>query len=106
MSIVAEIVSHIRPYTGQIAFALVVTTLILFSGAINTFVRNLVKSWNVVFRVLVFILLCAVGYGFLAAWLTGFLHGQLRDLSSLIYLLVVSGAFIVLGVLAERNRWR
>lgn len=106
MSVVAEIASHIRPYTGQIAFALVVTTLIIFSGAINTFVRNLVKSWNVVFRVLVFVLLCAVGYGVLASWLASFLDDQLRHLTHLVFLLVVSGAFIILGVLAERSRWR
>src|SRR5690554_5295576 len=106
MSIVAEIVSHMRPYTSQIAFALVATTLIIFGGAINAFVRNLVKSWNVVFRVLVFILLCAVGYGILASWLTGLLQGQLRGLPSLTYLVVVSGAFIMLGIVAVHSRWR
>lgn len=106
MSIAAEIASHIRPYTSGISFALVATTLIIFGGAINNFVRNLVKRWNVVLRVMVFILLCAIGYGVLAAWLTGVVQGQLRQLPSLTYLLVVGGAFIALGVVAERSRWR
>lgn len=106
MSIIASIASEMRAYNSEIAFALVATTLIIFGGVINAFVRNLVKSWNVVLRVAVFVLLCAVGYGVLAAWLTGFLQGQLRGLTSLMYVLVVVGSFVVLGLLAERARWR
>ena len=106
MSIIASVASEMRGYNSEIAFALVATTLIIFGGAINAFVRNLVKSWNMVLRVAVFVLLCAVGYGLLAAWLTGFLAVQLKGLSSPMYLLAVSAGFIVLGILAERARWR
>ncbi|MEN9464063.1 MAG: hypothetical protein RL217_244 [Pseudomonadota bacterium] len=106
MDIVFEIANYVRPYSLQIAFALVATTLILSAGAINGAVRNLMKSWNVVLRVLVFILLCAVGYGVLASWLTHFLQGYLRGLAGDMFVLQVSLAFIVLGIVAERKQWK
>lgn len=106
MSLIANLAGHIRPHTAEIAFAIIATTLIIFGGAINGAVRNAVKSWNVALRVLVFILLCALGYGLLSAWLTGLLQGYLRGLNSEMLVLQVSLAFIVLGVLAERSRWK
>ena len=106
MSLIANLASHVRPYTAELAFALVATTLIIAAAPINGAVRSLVKSWHVVLRVIVFILLCAVGYGFLAAWLTGLLHGYMRGLSSDMFLLQVGVAFIVLGIVAERSRWK
>ena len=106
MDIVSEIARHIRHYNGQIAFALVVTLLVIFGGEINRTIRKLVAGWNVMLRVLVFVIFCALGYGLLASWLTGFLQGQLRGLSNTVYLVVVIGSFVVLGWLAERGRWR
>ena len=106
MEIVFEIASYVRPYSAQIAFALVATTLILSAGSLNGAVRNMMKSWNVVLRVLVFILLCAVGYGVLASWLTQLLQGYLRGLAGDMFVLQVSLAFIVLGIVAERKQWK
>lgn len=106
MSLIANLAGHIRPYSAEIAFAIVATTLIVFGGVINSQVRNLVKGWNVVLRVVTFILLCALGYGLLSAWMTGWLHSYLRGLSSDMLVLQVSLAFIVLGVVAERSRWK
>lgn len=106
MSLIANLAGHIRPYNAEIAFAIVATALIIFGGAINGAVRNLVKSWNVVLRVVAFILLCALGYGLLSAWLTGLLLGYLRGLNSEMLVLQVSLAFVVLGIMAERSRWK
>lgn len=106
MSLINEIVSYVRPYSMQIAFALVATTLIIAAGSINGAVRNLVKSWNVVLRVFMFILLCAIGYGLLAAWLTQLLQGYLRGLAGDMFLLQVGLAFVVLGIVAERKQWK
>lgn len=106
MNLVLEVASYIRPYNAQLAFAFVASLLILFAGNLNGALRTLVKSWSVILRVLVFILLCAVGYGFLAAWLTELLTGYLRGLSGELLVLHVSIAFIVLGVLVERKNWK
>ena len=106
MSLIADIASHVRPYNTEIAVALIATALVIFGGAINEMVRSLIRTQPIWLRVIVFILLCAVGYGLLAVWLTGLVKGYLAGLSSGWYLLVVSTAFIVVGILAERSRWR
>lgn len=106
MSLIADIASYVRPYNSEIAVALVATALVIFGGAINEMVRSLVRTQPIWLRVIVFILLCAIGYGLLAAWLTAELRSFLAGLSSGIYLLAVSGAFITVGILAERSRWR
>ena len=106
MSLIYNLASHIRPYTAEIAVALVATSLIIFGGAINSGVRTMVKTWNVVMRVVVFILLCAVGYGLLTTWLNGLLLGYLRGLSNEMFLLQVAVAFIAVGVMAERSHWK
>ena len=106
MSLIANLAGHIRPYSAEIAFAIVATTLIIFAAPLNGAVRNLVKSWNVVLRVIAFILLCALGYGVLSAWLTGVLHSYLRGLSSEMLVLQVTVVFVVLGIIAERSKWK
>lgn len=106
MSLIINLAGHIRPFTNEIALALVATSLIIFGAAINTSVRNAVKSWNIVVRVIIFILLCSIGYGLLTNFLTDFLRSYLRGLSAEMFLLQVSLAFILVGVLAERGRWK
>lgn len=106
MNLIVEVAGYVRPHTGGIAIALVATLLVIFGGAINEMVRALVKTQPMWFRVLVFVLLCAFGYGILSVWLTGLLQGYLRGLSAGMFLLQVSLAFVVIGILAERSRWR
>ncbi len=106
MSLIVDIASVVRPYTSSIAIALIATLLVIFGGAINEMVRTLIKTQPMWLRVLVFILLCTFGYGILSVWLTGLLQEYLRGLSAGMFLLQVSLAFVVIGVLAERSRWR
>lgn len=106
MSLIINLAGHIRPYTDEISLALVATSLIIFGAAINTSVRNVVKGWNVIARVIIFILLCSIGYGLLTNVLSDLLRSYLRGLSAEMFLLQVSVAFILVGVLAERGRWK
>lgn len=106
MNLITELAQYVRPNTGEIAVALIATFLVISGGAINAMVRTLVQHQPVWLRVAVFILLCAVGYGLLSAWLTGLIYGYLRGLSNGMFLLQVSAAFIIIGVLAERSRWK
>lgn len=106
MDIVSTIAGYIRPYNTEIAVALVATFLVIFGGKINEMVRTLVKEQLWAVRVLVFILLCAFGYGMLTVWLTPILAGYLRGLSHGMYILQVGLAFLIIGVVAERGRWK
>ena len=102
MEIVHWLAEQLRPYSGQIALALVATSLVLYGDAINRWVRKLVRRQMVLVRVTVFIALCTFGYGALTIWLTPWLSSWLVGLSALHFVLAVTGGFILIGILAER----
>ncbi len=106
MSLITTIAGYVRPHTDDIALALVATLLVIFGDTINDLVRNMVRKRPVWLRVGIFIALCTFGYGALSVWLTPLLESYLRSLSSGVFLGLVGGAFILVGVLAERYHRR
>ncbi|MCA6062107.1 DUF3392 domain-containing protein [Thalassolituus marinus] len=106
MNIFNEIAAYVRPHTDDIALALVATLLVIFGDTINDLARHVVRKQPVWARVLVFIALCTFGYGALSVWLTPVLEQYLRTLSAGAFLATVAGAFVLVGVLAERYHSR
>ncbi len=106
MTLIQTLASHIRPHTDDIALALVATLLVIFGDTINDLVRRVVRPHPIWVRVGVFIALCTFGYGALSVWLTPVLDSYLRTLSSGMFLSVVVGAFVGVGLLAERYHSR
>lgn len=93
-----------RPYVRDIALAMVATCLVVFGDDLNRLVRRQIAGMHFVWRTLIFILLCAFGYGALTLLLTPVVAGQLAKLSNLWLPWICLGAFIVLGMLAQRKR--
>ena len=106
MTLINQVAGWLRPHTDDIALALVATLLVIFGDTINDMVRKLVRPQPVWVRVGVFIALCTFGYGMLSVWLTPLLEGYLRTLSATVFLSVVVGAFVLVGILAERYNSR
>lgn len=106
MTLIQSLASYVRPHTDDIALALVATLLVIFGDTINDLVRKIVRQQPMWIRVGVFIALCTFGYGALSVWLTPLLDSYLRTLSSGIFLGVVAGSFVAVGVLAERYHSR
>lgn len=92
-----------RRHLGEISLALMATLLVLCGPAINSWVRRHIASFNFLLRTLIFVLVCALGYGlaiiFLTPWLTKAL-AQLNNLSLAPVLLLI---FILVGVFADRS---
>tara|TARA_X000001036_G_C20337134_1_gene666958 strand:+ start:291 stop:683 length:393 start_codon:yes stop_codon:yes gene_type:complete len=91
-------------YSSEISLAFVATCLVLFGDNINTFVRRSVKNYFFVFRILIFIFLCVVGYGLMTVAIHPLIHNLFLKIPrdySFIFLMV---CFICLGVMAERKR--
>lgn len=93
-----------RPYVRDIALAMVATCLVVFGDDLNRLVRRQIAAMHFVWRTLIFILLCAFGYGALTLFLTPVVAGQLAKLSNLWLPWICLGTFIVLGMLAQRKR--
>lgn len=94
----------LRPHITTIAFMVVATLLVLYGNNINALVKRNILHFHVVVRVIIFILLCAFGYGLLTTWLTPFVASQLASLPNHYLSPIVAIITIALGVLAERKR--
>jgi len=106
MNLLITVAGYLRPHTDDIALALVATLLVIFGDTINDLLRKMVRGQPAWLRVGAFIALCTFGYGALSVWLTPLLESYLRTLSAAMYLLLVFGSFILVGVLAERYHSR
>jgi len=93
-----------RPYQYQAALAIIATVLVIFGNDINGAVKKLVVKQHFIIRTLVFVLVCAFGYGLLTVWLTGLLAAQLAKISTLYLLPTVFGVFFALGMYAQKQR--
>ncbi|MCY0965719.1 DUF3392 family protein [Parathalassolituus penaei] len=92
----------LRPFNSDIALAWVATLLVIYGDSINGFVRNLVRRQMVVVRILVFIALCTFGYGALTVWVVPFVARFLSHQPANLYVILVVGGFVLLGIMAER----
>ncbi|EKE86876.1 DUF3392 domain-containing protein [Idiomarina xiamenensis] len=99
-----ELGMMIRPHLYEFALIIMATLLVIYGNEINQVVRRQVSHWHFIFRTLVFVLVCAFGYGLLLIWLTPWLSSWLHSIP-LRYLAVSCIAILLLlGVIAERKR--
>lgn len=94
----------LRPHLMTIALMVVATLLVLYGNNINAVVKRNINHYPFIVRIMIFILLCAFGYGLLTNILTPFIASQLAQLSNLYLGPIVVIGTIALGVLAERKR--
>ena len=101
-SLLIEATVHLKPYSAQIAVALVATLLVIYGHTINRTLRALVKPYHFVIRVMAFVLLCTLGYGLITVWGVHQVKVLIAALPSVYFTPVIVLVFIVLGILAER----
>lgn len=93
-----------RPYVRDIALAMVATCLVVFGDDINRLIRRQIAHWHFVWRTLIFILVCAFGYGALTLFLTPLVATQLAGFNNLWLPWFCLAIFTGLGILAQRKR--
>ncbi|MCO3053941.1 DUF3392 domain-containing protein [Pseudomonas aeruginosa] len=103
LDLIATLSRWSRSHLSDISLAIMATLLVLFGPAINAWVQQRIGSLNFVFRTLLFVLICAVGYGlamvFVTPWLTKGL-GYFNNYTLAPVLLLV---FFVIGMIADRS---
>lgn len=92
-----------RQHLGNISLALMATILVLLGPALNRWIKRHIASFNFVFRTLVFILVCALGYGLAIIFLTPWLAKALAQFNNYTLAPVLLLIFILVGVFADRN---
>ena len=91
-------------YSDEISLAFVATLLVLFGDKINSFVRRRVIKWFFIIRILIFVLLCAVGYGVITVTIQPLVHDVILRIPRDYSFMFVVISFTILGMLAERKR--
>lgn len=93
-----------RPYQYQAALAIIATVLVIFGNDINGAIKKLIAKQHFIIRTLIFVLVCAFGYGLLTVWLTSLLATQLANIPTPYLLPCVFCAFCFLGMYAQKQR--
>ncbi|MEX0622814.1 DUF3392 family protein [Saccharospirillum sp.] len=96
----------IRPHLTFISSALVATLLVIYGNDVNRAVWTLIRRAHFIVRTLVFILLCAIGYGLIAVYLVPVISNLLLMAGSVWLGIVVVVVFVLVGWLAERHSRR
>ena len=91
-------------HLGKIGFAFFATLLAIYGQDINRAVRRRTRDYHFLLRTLIFVFLCAFGYGWLILTLAPEVAGLLRYVPARLLPLIVISLFVLLGVLAERKR--
>jgi cation transport ATPase len=90
------------PHLSFIASSLIATILVIYGARINRAIWALIHGAHFLVRTLVFIALCAFGYGAIAVYLLPVVKKLLLLFGSLWLGPVVILCFVAVGLLAER----
>ena len=108
MSIIIDLLNEsghwFRQYQYQAALAIIATVLVLFGHEINSAIKSLIKNQHFIIRSIIFVLVCAFGYGLATVWLTSLLSAQLAKIPNLYILPTVIGVFTALGIYAQKQK--
>lgn len=102
--ILIELGQWFRPYQFQTAMAIIATVLVIFGNDINSALKKLIAKQHVIIRTLIFVVICAFGYGLLTIWLTGVLAAQFAKIPDLYITPTILLLFLLLGAYAQKQR--
>ncbi|HLA32220.1 MAG TPA: DUF3392 domain-containing protein [Pseudomonas sp.] len=92
-----------RSHLHDIALAIMATLLVLFGPSLNAWVQRSTASMNFLLRTLIFVLLCAIGYGLLLVFATPYMAKGLGYFNNFTLAPMLLLVFFIIGILADRN---
>ncbi|EPY8516715.1 TPA: DUF3392 domain-containing protein [Pseudomonas aeruginosa] len=103
LDLIATLSRWSRSHLSDISLAIMATLLVLFGPAINAWVQQRIGSLNFVFRTLLFVLICAVGYGLAMVFVTPWLAKGLGYFNNYTLAPVLLLVLFVIGMIADRS---
>ncbi|RUO38509.1 DUF3392 domain-containing protein [Aliidiomarina shirensis] len=101
--ILLELGAWMRGHLTYISVMIAATLLVIFGNDVNRAVKRQIRHYHFFFRTIVFVLLCAFGYGILMNWMSPFIQFQLGLVSTRFLGPLVIGIMLALGIIAERK---
>lgn len=103
LDLIVSLSGWCRSHLSDIALAIVACLLVLFGPGINNWIRYSTASMNFVLRTLIFVLVCAVGYGLVIVYASPWLAKALGQLNNYTLSPILILVFCVIGVIADRR---
>ena len=94
-----------QPYYSEIALTLVATLLVIYGDVLNKRLKHLLSPHHFIIRTVVFVLVCAFGYGLLIVYAAPYIRQLILMLPSTYQGLSIVAVFLLLGYLAEHKRY-
>ena len=79
LDLIATLSRWSRSHLYDISLAIMATLFVLFGPGINAWVQRSISGLNFFFRTLIFVLVCAVGYGLAMVFLTPTIGTDLKS---------------------------
>lgn len=103
VAIIAQLGNMLRPWAFDIATAMVVCLILVFSADVNRILRRHLLGYSFVLRTFVFIILNAFGYGILIIKTTPWVARHIAAMPPHWMFLLIVSMFIFIGYWAQRN---
>lgn len=94
-----------QPYYSEIALTVVATLLVIYGDVLNKQLKRLLIPHHFIIRTVMFVLVCAFGYGLLIVFAAPFIKQIILMLPSTYQGLSIVAVFLLLGYLAEHKRY-
>ncbi|MES2818867.1 MAG: DUF3392 domain-containing protein [Pseudomonadota bacterium] len=103
LDLIATLSRWSRSHLYDISLAIMATLFVLFGPGLNAWVQRSISGLNFLLRTLIFVLVCAVGYGLAIVFLTPLLSQGLGQFNNYTLGPVLLLVFFLIGVLADRS---
>jgi hypothetical protein len=104
-SLLSQLSGFMQPYHSAISLSLVATLLVIYGDVLNKRLKHLVSPYHFILRTLVFVVVCAFGYGLITVFAAPFVKQLLIMIPYLYRGLSIIAVFLLLGYLAEHRRY-
>ncbi|MDU0355226.1 DUF3392 family protein [Paraglaciecola aquimarina] len=92
-------------YNSEIALTILATVLVVYGDVLNKHIKRMISPYHFIVRTIIFVLVCAFGYGLLVVFATPFVNQLLMMIPYMYRGLSIIVIFLVLGYLAEHRRY-
>ncbi|WP_137165634.1 DUF3392 family protein [Salinimonas lutimaris] len=100
-----QVTRWLAPYFTEMSLMFMATLLVVFGDIINKQVKAMLSPCHFIIRVLLFVLMCAFGYGALTLYGAPLVLHVIKFFPYYLQGALFITAFIAIGVFAERRRY-
>jgi hypothetical protein len=104
-SVLIQLSQCTQPYYSEIALTILATILVVYGDVFNKHIKRMISPYHFVIRTVVFVLICAFGYGLFVVFATPYVKQLILWIPNLYRGLTVVLVFLLLGYLAENRRY-